>query len=297
MKKQVLGIFLVILLLGVSCKQKKETLPNKAVKENLKKTPTLSLVWETDTLLTTSESTLYSKALKTIFVANVNQSPWEKDNNGFISTIDTKGNIIELKWIEGLSGPKGMGIFEDKLYVNDIDRIVEIDIKEQKIINTYTVEGEPQLNDITVSTEGVVYASGSNTNSIYVLKRGEISILNMGKEGRLNGLLDQKEDIFFADSGRQCFGVYNLNSNTSKVLTEGIGHGDGIVRLKNGDFIVSDWKGQVFYIDSNNWQKTLLLDTREDNIYAADIDYIPETQMLLVPTFFHNNVMSYKLNL
>lgn len=294
MKNNVLGIVLMILLVGVSCKKKQET---NQVKEDLKKIPSLDLVWQTDTLLTTCESVLYNKTLDIIFVANINNAPWEKDNNGFISTIDTNGNIVELKWLEGLSGPKGMGIFDGKLYVNDIDRIVEIDIKTQKIINTYTVDGEPQLNDITVSSKGIVYASGSNTNSIYVLENGAIRILKMDTEGRLNGLLHQKEDIFFADSGSQCFGIYNFNSNTSKILAQGIGHGDGVVRLKNDDFIVSDWKGQVFYIDSTNWQKTLLLDTRDDYIYAADIDYIPETQMLLVPTFFNNRVMCYKLNL
>ncbi|MDD7886384.1 hypothetical protein [Flavivirga sp. 57AJ16] len=294
MKNNVLGIVLTVLLLGVSCKQKQE---GNQVKDGSKNKLSLDLVWQTDTLLTTSESVLYNKKLDIIFVSNVNNSPWEKDNNGFLSTIDVKGNILELKWLEGLSGPKGMGIFNDKLYVTDIDRIIEVDIKTQKIINSYAVEGEPHLNDITVSTEGVVYASGSNTNSMYVLKNGRVSILEMDTEGRLNGLLHQNEHIFFADAGKQCFGSYNLKSNTSKILTEGVGYGDGVVRLENGNFIVSDWKGQIFYIDAANWQKMLLLDTREANINAADIDYIPETQMLLVPTFFNNRVMCYKLNL
>ncbi len=300
MKNNILGAILIVLLLGVSCKEKRETNQEHShqAKEVLKNTPSLDLVWQTDSLLTTCEAVLYNKKLDVIYVANINNAPWEKDNNGFISTIDTKGNILELKWLEGLSGPKGMGIFGGKLYVNDIDRIVEIDIESQKIINSYPVEGKPQLNDITISPSGIVYASGSNSNSIYVLENGALNSLKMDGEGRLNGLLYQKEAIFFADSGSQCFGMYNFNTNSSKILTEGVGHGDGVVRLKNGDFIVSNWKGQVFYIDdATTWEKTLLLDTRENDIYAADIDYIPETQMLLVPTFFHNKVMCYKLNL
>ncbi|WP_303318197.1 hypothetical protein Q4Q34_11185 [Flavivirga abyssicola] len=294
MKNNVLGLVLMILLLGFSCKEKRET---KQTKLEPKKTPTLNLVWQTDTLLTTSEAVLYHKESDIIFVANVNKSPWEKDNNGFLSTIDTKGNILELKWLEGLSGPKGMGVFDGKLYVNDIDRIVEIDIKTQKIINTYTVDGEPQLNDITISPEGVVYASGSSTNLIYVLENEELIKHKIDTEGRLNGLLHQDENMYFLDSGKHYFGSYNFNSKTSEILTTDIGHGDGIVRLENGDFIVSSWMGEIFYIDSTNWKKIQLLDTREKAINSADIDYIPETQMLLVPTFFNNRVMCYKLDL
>ncbi|AUP80282.1 SMP-30/gluconolactonase/LRE family protein [Flavivirga eckloniae] len=300
MKKSIVTCVLIVLLLGLSCKEKRNTnqtqIESKIVVET-KKSPSLDLVWQTDTLLTTCESTLYNKALDVIFVANVNNNPWEKDNNGFISTIDTKGNILELKWLEGLSGPKGMGVFDDKLYVTDIDRIVEIDIKTQTISKSYALEDEPHLNDITVSPEGIVYASGSNTNSIYALKNGAITVIDLDTKGRLNGLLHQKDGLFFIDSGKHYLGSYSFSSKASKIHTEELGHGDGIVQLKNGNLIVSDWKGRVFHIDTTNWQKTVLLDTREDDIYAADIDYIQETQMLLVPTFFNNSVMCYKVNL
>jgi len=80
-------------------------------------------------------------------------------------------------------------------------------------------------------------------------------------------------------------------------VIHGVGHGDGVVRIENGDFIVSSWQGEVFYINSEDWSKIQLLDTREQKINSADIEYIESTQTLLVPTFFHNRVMAYKLNL
>ncbi len=256
---------------------------------------TLELIWQTDTLLTTCEAVLYDENSSVIYVANVNNSPWEKDNNGFISTIDTNGNILEVKWIEGLSGPKGMGLWGGNLYVNDIDRVVEIDITERKIVGSYAVEGEPALNDITVSPEGVIYVSGSASNSIYALQNGKLDTVVSDTFGRLNGLLCQPEGLYFLSSQKQQFGLYNFKDNTSKILTEGIGHGDGVVVLDNNDFIVSSWKGEVFYIHSSDWRKQQLLDTREANINAADIDFIPEHNILLVPTFFHNRVMCYRL--
>ena len=262
------------------------------------KTPRLELIWQTDSLLTTCESVLYDKTSQTIYVTNVNNGPWEKDNNGFISTINTKGEIIELKWVEGLNAPKGLGLYSGKLYVGDIDDLVEIDIENRKISKKYTVENNPQLNDVTVSPKGVVYVSGSNSNKIHTLEEGNLSVYAANPEGkRLNGLLWQKEGIYYADFAESVFGLVNNKDHTFKILTKDIGNADGIIRLENGDFITSDWSGQIFYIYAKDWTVIKLLDTRDQKILAADIDYIPETQTLIVPTFFHNSVMAYKLNL
>ncbi|MBD3241028.1 MAG: hypothetical protein GF331_10620 [Chitinivibrionales bacterium] len=39
----------------------------------------------------------------------------------------------------------------------------------------------------------------------------------------------------------------------------------------------------------------LLLDTRKDKVNAADIEYIPDRQLLLVPTFFDDRVVACRL--
>lgn len=285
------------LSLVFSCGKKKEQPKEVEAVKTIKK-PTLELIWETDSLLTTCESVLYDKASQTIYVSNINNGPWEKDNNGFISTINTKGEITELKWIEGLSAPKGMGFYNGKLYVSDIDDLVEIDIENRKISKAYTVEDNPQLNDITVSPEGVVYISGSNSNKIHKLENGSLGVFASNLEGkRLNGLFWQKEGIYYADFAESVFGLVNNDDHAFKMFTKAIGQADGIVRLENGDFITSGWSGQLFYIYAKDWTAVQLLDTRDQKISAADIDYIPETQTLLVPTFFHNTVMAYKLSL
>lgn len=277
----------------LSCNKKKGTDKVDLVPEIVEPKPSLEILWQTDSLLTTCEAVLYDKTSQTIFVANVNNSPWKKDNNGFISTLNTKGEILDLKWAEGLSGPKGMGILNGKLYVSDIDEVVEIDIATKTVIARYKVEGSPQLNDITVS-DNAVYVSGSNSDGIYQVENG-VKLIAKDSLGRLNGLLYQEEGIFYAASKSHNFGLYSPKDNSFKTLTTEIGHGDGIVRLENGDFIVSSWQGEIFYINQKDWRKTQLLDTRDKKINAADIDYIPATQTLLVPTFFHNRVVAYTL--
>jgi len=70
---------------------------------------------------------------------------------------------------------------------------------------------------------------------------------------------------------------------------------DGIEAVGDGGYLVSSWNGQVHYVDPSG--KTLrVLDTRADSIGAADIEYIPEKKLLLVPTFFKNRVAAYELN-
>ena len=295
MKKSILLLAMLFAILYTSCDKKKkqetegETIDIEVV------SPKLELIWETDSLLTTCEAVLYDASSQTIYVANVNNNPWSKDDNGFISTINSKGEILEQRWFdEGLSGPKGMGILNGKLFVNDIDRVIEIDIATKNVSNRYSVGGMPQLNDITVS-DSIVYVSGSNSDAIYKIKDSKISEVAQDSLGRLNGLLHQKEGIYYAASASHNFGIYNEADQTFKTLTTGIGHGDGIIRLENGDFIVTSWQGEIFYIKSKDWSKTQLLDTRDKKINAADIDYIPATQTLLVPTFFHNKVMAYKV--
>jgi hypothetical protein len=46
---------------------------------------------------------------------------------------------------------------------------------------------------------------------------------------------------------------------------------------------------------SPEWKKTLVLDTRTDSVSAADIEYIQEKNLLLVPGFFKNKVMAYEV--
>jgi len=50
----------------------------------------------------------------------------------------------------------------------------------------------------------------------------------------------------------------------------------------------------VFYID-NAGHKTSLLNTKEQKKNTADIWFIADDQLVLVPTFFDNRVVAYKL--
>src|SRR5690606_22040468 len=84
----------------------------------------LTLSWKTDTVCTGSESALYDPAADVVYVSNGNTKSGEKDNDGFISILNTDGTVRDLKWVEGgLDAPKGMALLNGKIYVTDIDAI------------------------------------------------------------------------------------------------------------------------------------------------------------------------------
>jgi hypothetical protein len=77
------------------------------------------------------------------------------------------------------------------------------------------------------------------------------------------------------------------------VLFEDAGGIDGIKRMEDGNFVFSHWAGGIFITKENQIIK--LLDTSAEGINSADIDYIKESRLILVPTFNDNRVVAYML--
>jgi len=77
-----------------------------------------------------------------------------------------------------------------------------------------------------------------------------------------------------------------------KIATDVPG-GDGVERFGDA-LLVSNWNGQVYHI-SPEGEPTLLLDSQEAKLNAADIEVIADKNLLLIPTFFGNGVTAYEL--
>jgi hypothetical protein len=123
--------------------------------------------WETPPTLLVPESVCFDPSSQSLFVSNINGLPTDKDGNGFISLLSTAGEITELRWVTGLNAPKGMGIFGEKLYVTDIDRVVVISIKSKTIEKFYEFPEAKFLNDIAMDIIGTVYVSDMMSTRIY----------------------------------------------------------------------------------------------------------------------------------
>ncbi len=77
-------------------------------------------------------------------------------------------------------------------------------------------------------------------------------------------------------------------------LADGMAATDGIVPEGKGNYFVSDWNGQIFHVNADG-TKEQLLDTRAGKVNSADIDYVAKKKLLIVPTFYKNSLVAYKV--
>jgi sugar lactone lactonase YvrE len=293
--KNILLAALVFSVVIIACQSPKENIAEATIENDPVKTApvTLALKWETDSVLTTCESVLYDKERDVIYVSNINGQPDQKDKNGFISTLNLDGKVQEREWITGLNAPKGLALSGDKLYVADIDRVHEIDIKKKKISTTYAIDGAVFLNDITVDSEGRVFISDTEAGKVMMIENGKLSTWLENVDGP-NGLLAEDGRMIMLTWGGKTVNTIDPASKQITVQADSIENLDGVEAVGNGDYLLSSWNGMIHYVD-NNWKNYIVADFRADSVQSADIDYIQEKKLLLVPTFFTNTVRAYEV--
>jgi len=242
------------------------------------------------------ESVNYDTARNRLYVSNINGKGTEKNSKGYISIIDTDGKMIEKKWVKGLNAPKGADISGDTLYVSDINRIVAINIDSAKIMETYSIPKAKFLNDVATDKNGNAYISDSDNSAIYCLKNGEIKKwFGSDLVNHPNGLYTEDNYLYFSDSKDGWLKKVKIGTkNIEKVVEIGSGV-DGLIKAHGTNFLVSDWKGKTQFVKDTG-KKVTLLDTSEENINSADIEYIENSHLLFIPTFLDNRVTIYKLD-
>ena len=247
----------------------------------------LEKLWESDTTLATPESVLYDKS--GLYVSLIDGGGWDADGKGEIGKLDKNGKIVNAAWATGLNAPKGMGLWNKKLYVADITEVAVINTAG-KIETKIPVEGAQGLNDITIDDKGTVYASDSKMGNVYQISNGKASLYLSDLKG-VNGLKAVGSDLYILTGT----GVLKAGADkkTLTVAPMQIG-GDGIEPVGNGDYIVSCWVGLIYYLNKDGKMETLL-DTREQKRNSADIGYDPATRTVYVPTFLKKSVVAYKL--
>ena len=244
------------------------------------------------------ESALYDQANDTILVSNINGGAGEVDGNGFISRVAPTGDLIELKWIDGeadgiaLDAPKGMGVAGDELFVADINQVRVFNRQTGAPIDTIKIEASVFLNDIT-SDGNRVFVSDSSGSAIYEIMSDHTYQIRATEETvkNPNGLAFTGETLYAADQAGHIIALDSAFHPASTVNT-GAESLDGLVVLPDGSLLASSWGAQAVFVSTADTPFTPIIGNLPS---PADIGYIPERHMVLIPTFGENTVIGEEI--
>lgn len=266
--------------------------------------------WSVSEGMAAPESAHVDPGTGSLFVSQVvlkpEGTPTDKDGNGRIAKLSTDGRLLDANWVTGLHSPKGLRSHHGTLWVSDVDEVIAIDIASATIVRRIPIPGAKFLNDVAISPQGTVYVSDMVTNKIHQIKDkdDQASILAEGEVlGYPNGLLYQNGGLIVAAWGRvstidapaKLGHLYRLDLTTrllTPITSEPIGHLDGLESDGHGGYIVSDWMaGKILHVEGNGQTRLL----RQLKRGTADIAYLPERHMLIVPHMLDNRTVAYDL--
>ena len=257
--------------------------------------PKLEKVWTSPDGLNVPESACYNSTEGIIYVSNIVGMHNIKDGEGFLSKLNGKGEFITKEWVTVLNAPKGIGCTKNKLFVTDIDQVVEVDLTSGKVTNTYRNSKSKSLNDVTIASDGTVFISDSGGNCIFQIGKDSLEVfLQSDQLEKMNGILAEGNLLYLGSKNN--FISVDKKSKAIRILVENTGYLDGIVKVGKNKFVTSDFKGKVQLIEPGK-DIEVLMNTTDLKINAADLGYISSQNLLLVPTFLDNKVVAFKLKL
>jgi sugar lactone lactonase YvrE len=256
--------------------------------------------------LSTPESVLYDPETDTYLVSNINGSPVEKDDNGFISRVSPDGTIAALKWIDGstepvtLNAPKGLAIVGTVLYVADIDTVRMFDRKSGEPRGEVAIDGASFLNDVSahggdvfVSDSGLSAGKGglapAGNDAIYKLAGGgPPEAIIKGKElGNPNGIVATDDGVWVVTYGANQLYRVTADGSRTDVTELPAGSLDGLVITPKGDMLVSSWQAKAVFRGKPG---ATFEPAVSDVPSPADIGYDTKRNRVLIPVFTGNQV-------
>tara|TARA_B100000029_G_scaffold511118_1_gene604237 strand:- start:111 stop:992 length:882 start_codon:yes stop_codon:yes gene_type:complete len=267
----------------------------------------MEIVWETEKIFELPESVIYDEKNDVLYVSNITDHPFKKDGTGYISKMALDGSIIKKKWIGKLNAPKGLTISNGKLYIADVDELVEVDIEKSKITNKFKGYGSVCMNDVTADKYGNVYVGDTYTDTIYRLNQfGQLPAWFYSPQLAPNGLHidDDEGNLIVGSWGAVMEGwgtpelkgsLKSINIHTKKIKDLGkkpIGNLDGIESDGKGAYLVTDWTGAKLYRIKKNGRFKVIAEVGKG---AADHEVILNKNLVVIPIMAEGKVIALKI--
>lgn len=252
----------------------------------------LTRLWEVDNTFKYPESAEYDAERNVLYVSN-----FYRGGNEFISRVAMDGTILDLEWVAGLTRPTGLCVVGEKLFVVERQNLVKIDIGTAAVEERYPIPGAVFPNDVTRDEAGRLYITDNDRSVIYRYEEGRIEVLVESDEiSRPNGIYHHRNHLVVGCTGDASLKTIDLEDMSIERLA-GFGAGsimDGVRPDGEGNFIVSDFRGRVWLV-SPSGEKKPLINTWGIEMSCADLEYIGESGLLIIPTLYDNRLVAYQV--
>ena len=263
----------------------------------------------------TPESVRWDPSRNVFYISNVTGNPGHKDNNGYISRVQSDGTMDSLRFIAGARGgvtlhsPKGMFLSGDTLWVADIDAVRAFDVTTGAHLVSIDLapNGALFLNDVTRSPDGTFYISdtrfvfgdsgGTHRSPDRVYRIGADRAVSVAVEGdtlgRPNGVFWDTEGqrLIIAALGPPRIFEWQPGGAAPRLIASGPGGYDGIESLGSGRFLLSAQDDSSISVLENGTVTRLV-----GNIVApGDIGWDPTGRRVFVPLLEANQVVIWRL--
>ena len=244
----------------------------------------LEKLWESDSVtLKGPESVLFDSKSNSLYVSSMNA--------GTVVRMDLDGKVIKKDWVTGLNSNKGSALFKGLLYTAETSAVAIIDVDKASIVKRIPIEGAQMLNDLAMDSEGIIYVSDTRAARVYRIEKDKPAVYLENMPGA-NGLLTVNTDLYVLTS--TSFQKVNADKVITKIadsLESGL---DGIVPVAKNEFVISNYKGMLYYLNADG-TKQVLSDTREEGISSNDISYDSKTKTVYVAAYSKNRIIAFKV--
>src|SRR5690606_16201225 len=141
----------------------------------------------------------------------------------------------------------------------DIDHVVVVDMKSQKVDERIAVPDAQFLNDIAVDSDGHVFVSDTRTHKVHRIHKSKSEVFLEDVENA-NGLTAIGADLYVAAGAT----LWKADADGGLIkVAEGFEEpADGVEMIADGEFIVTCWAGLVYHIGADG-KLTKLIDSRD----------------------------------
>lgn len=258
----------------------------------------LEKIWESPSVFAMPETACYDRTHDCVYISNYDgYRPSRGQGYQSVSRLDLSSNKVDSHWIKGLNNPMGMAVYGETLWVVEPNALVRINTNDPEQIVRHVYEKATGLNDIAVDEEGNIFVSDFQAGIIFQVSQNRGTLqewMRSDQVVRPNGIEVVSGHLIVGCNGDSS--VKSIDIETKKIkqtarFSEGLI--DGIEADSQGHVWISHNEGRLYQIDPEQGI-TKMLDSTNKGIPLANFAYIPEKNLIVLPTFVDNRILIYR---